>query len=42
MGTLLPLSWAAEVCGAMHSCHVDDVHPNISFRHILWVHVQHI
>ena len=29
-------------CSAMHSCHVDHVHVDISFRHTLWEHVQHM
>jgi hypothetical protein len=38
----LPLSWVAEVCGAMHSCHVDgDVPFVVSLRHSLWVWTAH-
>jgi hypothetical protein len=40
-GCTLPLSWAASVGGAMHSCHVDDVHFVVSCRHSLWVRTSH-
>ena len=37
----LPLSWVAEVCGAMHSCHVDDLQLAMSCRHSLCVRTAH-
>jgi len=40
-GCALPLSWAANVGGAMHGCHVDDVLSDVSCRHSLWVRTAH-
>lgn len=37
----LSLSRVAELCSAMHSCHIDDVQSVVGFRHSLWVRTAH-